>query len=249
HYVCVEPNCLQPNGVFDNQLNFYRHLIKDHRKLPDIVCEYCGKVFKKAKLYTLHKRIHTNTKPYACHMPGCEYRGRTKPQLNYHMAVHTEDRPFLCAHDGCAKTFKSREKLREHSETHDPHFRIKCSADGCDEWFKSRYWRTIHVKLVHKGLPPELCKKVAKKFVCDWPGCEFRGALQNLAIHKSVHTGERPFACDWPNCGKRFRLKQYLNDHKNIHINQKPLVCHWPGCAYRCNDSGNLRKHIRTTHK
>ncbi|CAG2102277.1 unnamed protein product [Medioppia subpectinata] len=67
--------------------------------------------------------------------------------------------------------------------------------------------------------------------------------------HHYIHTGERPYACNWPECGKRFRQKHHLSDHKNIHVNDKPLMCHWPGCGYRDNNSGNLRKHIRTKHK
>ncbi|CAG2102278.1 unnamed protein product [Medioppia subpectinata] len=246
-YVCTEGDCRER---IQKQFAFYRHLINAHNKVPDIVCDVCGKAFKRTGDLTTHQRLHADPlKAHHCPLEGCDYRCRNKQLLEQHMVGHSDARPYQCDHVDCDKRFKTASNLRVHSETHIADFQIKCYIDGCDLWFKNRWIRKRHVHLAHKGLTPEALKQSRKSWPCDWPGCEFAGSNAALIMHKRVHTGERPFACDWPECGKRFRLKAHLNDHKNIHINFKPLMCHWPGCGYRCNDSGNLRKHIRTKHK
>ncbi|CAG2102276.1 unnamed protein product [Medioppia subpectinata] len=245
-YVCTEGDCRER---IKKRFTFYRHLINAHNKKPNIVCDVCGKAFRLPAQLLIHKRRHTNTKPYKCSIAGCDYRCLTGGMLSEHLTSHSSDRPHRCPFEGCGKTFKTAGHMQRHSLSHDKTFQMKCTVDGCDEWFKTAYWRTLHVKQVHKGLAYEECRPVFKKWQCGWPGCEFRGKAGTLKTHHYIHTGERPFACDWPGCDKRFRQIQRLGDHKNVHVNDKPLMCHWPGCAYRCNDSGNLRKHIRTNHK
>ncbi|CAG2113165.1 unnamed protein product [Medioppia subpectinata] len=245
-YVCTEGDCRER---IEKQYNFYRHLINAHNKRPDIVCDVCGKVFKLSGQMRIHHRIHTNTKPYKCSIADCGRQFRCSGMLTAHMTSHSDERPYHCQFEGCGKAFKSDRRLQEHSQTHDKTSLIKCSVNGCDHSFKNDYRRRLHVKLVHKGLSYEECRKVSKTMPCVWPGCEFRGPSSTLKSHHYIHTGERPYACNWPECGKRFRQKHHLSDHKNIHVNDKPLMCHWPGCGYRDNNSGNLRKHIRTKHK
>ncbi|CAG2172151.1 unnamed protein product [Oppiella nova] len=201
-YICAEDNC---NQTFEKQMNFYNHLIRDHSKRRQIVCKLCGKEFPKTQNLTTHMRRHTNTKPYSCHFSGCEYRCCTKTQLTQHLSTHSDVTPFECDYMNCNKKFKSRKNLRRHALTHDPNAKFQCTVEGCDQLFKNTYWRSIHVNSVHKGLPPELCKMPVKMVRCDWPGCEFVSHASSTAVHKSIHTGEKPFACDWPNCGKRFR--------------------------------------------
>ena len=51
------------------------------------VCSWpgCKKVFRNSHTRIVHERIHTDSKPFACHL--CAYRGRQRNALNYHMTT------------------------------------------------------------------------------------------------------------------------------------------------------------------
>ena len=66
----------------------------------------------------------------------------------------------------------------------------------------------------------------------------------NLKIHESLHTGEKPFKCLV--CNKSFGNKWHLKRHQPIHSGQKPHKCQW--CRSSFSIIEYLRKHERRHH-
>ncbi|XP_054163344.1 zinc finger protein 91-like [Oppia nitens] len=269
-YVCRNPKC---NGKsFEKYDQLYQHMRNHSDKR--FKCHVCDKGFIKSSDVRVHLLVHSDTKPFKCPHDDCTYETKYKSAVAQHIKVsHRNERPFSCPIADCGLTFAAKQQLLKHTQLHSNEYPFRCTFDGCDKRFKvegylkvhslihssaktlkcyyigcNEMFRTIsnrkkHIHMVHKK--PNLPKFIS----CDWPGCEYKTrAHSSMKPHKQMHTNDRPFQCDWPDCNKRFRRLQLLNEHKHIHTNDKPHACHWPGCHYRCNDTANLRKHLRTTH-
>ena len=63
----------------------------------------------------------------------------------------------------------------------------------------------------------------------------------HLAVHKRLHSGEKPFACSM--CEYRCSRKSQLVVHERVHSGEKPYAC--SVCEYRCSDKSRLVKHER----
>ena len=56
-----------------------------------------------ASKLAIHKRTHTNEKPYECDV--CEKRFSDSGDLQKHMRIHTNEKPYEC--DVCDKAFRT----------------------------------------------------------------------------------------------------------------------------------------------
>ena len=65
-----------------------------------------------------------------------------------------------------------------------------------------------------------------------------------LAIHKRIHTNEKPYECDV--CEMKFRQSGHLKSHMRIHTNEKPYEC--DVCEKRFTQSSNLKRHVFCCH-
>ena len=61
-----------------------------------------------------------------------------------------------------------------------------------------------------------------------------------LSLHKQIHSGVKKYIC--PQC-ESFSHNAHLKTHILIHSEEKPRNC--PQCNFSCNQSANLKVHIK----
>ncbi|NXY80302.1 ZN182 protein, partial [Glareola pratincola] len=54
--------------------------------------------FKHRKAFTIHQRVHTGERPFACGY--CPMAFRDKQTLTIHQRLHTGEKPFKCGECG-----------------------------------------------------------------------------------------------------------------------------------------------------
>lgn len=72
---------------------------KEHLKHKTGVCKYCNKTMLSFYLLEHYRRVHTDEKPFQCHI--CSVRFNGKSDLIQHIQIHTGEKPHKC--DVCEK--------------------------------------------------------------------------------------------------------------------------------------------------
>lgn len=91
------------------------------------------------------------------------------------------------------------------------------------------------------GEPPKKCASIVSSFhECDTCGQRFR-TKENLKLHKTSHTGEKPYACS--TCGQTFSRKRDMRRHQCIHTKELPYACEL--CPSKFDKKPSLEKHIQ----
>lgn len=123
----------------------------------------CGKPFNTSGELTIHSRIHTRLKPYACAMcpKVCRIQFSnfcaiisalkafsTKSILNTHMSVHTGDKRHSCVI--CIRKFRTAYDLKVHMRCHDNEKPYFCKYANCDKTYRSNSQLNVHLR-THTG--------------------------------------------------------------------------------------------------
>ncbi|XP_055866993.1 gastrula zinc finger protein XlCGF26.1-like [Biomphalaria glabrata] len=88
-----------------------KHEEKMHTSKKDIICDVCGKVFKRMDNLNRHKVSHTGVKSHIC--PHCGISFTEKGSLTRHIkAQHDLIRPHTC--QTCGRSFTRKTLLRKH---------------------------------------------------------------------------------------------------------------------------------------
>uniref|UniRef100_A0A336MLT9 CSON002594 protein n=1 Tax=Culicoides sonorensis TaxID=179676 RepID=A0A336MLT9_CULSO len=90
------------------------HIARAHTKEFKKKCQYCDKGFITISELKDHERIHTNERPFACTVSGCENTYRTKSALRNHLLRHT-NYYYPCKY--CYKKFRNMSNLVKHCKT------------------------------------------------------------------------------------------------------------------------------------
>ncbi|XP_066443544.1 zinc finger protein ZFP2-like isoform X1 [Eleutherodactylus coqui] len=170
-------------------------------------CSECGKLFKHNSSLSIHKRTHSNERPYACSECG---KGFTqKSVLVEHQRIHTGEKPFSCLE--CGRCFAQKSALAKHERTHTGEKPYPCLE--CGKCFTQKSSLVKHQR-IHTGHKPYSCLECGKCFTHK----------SDIMRHEKTHIGEKPLLCQ--ECGKYFAHKSDFVTHQRIHKGERPFSCY-----------------------
>lgn len=212
--------CPECHEKFDHWRSISVHLWRSHVIDMELyACDLCSyKTYSFSKLVNMHKRIHSEERPFLCDTCGKGFK--TSKQLRNHKVIHLDKRRQRSFRSGecdiCHRFFSDKRMLRVHKDTvHNKLRPFLCNY--CGYAASCRSTLKMHMRQ-HTGEKP---------FSCDM--CAYRTADHNsLRRHKMRHSGEKPYKC--PFCSYAcIQSSTYKTHLKNKHPGQDE------GLMYSCN--------------
>ncbi|XP_072174358.1 uncharacterized protein [Diadema setosum] len=209
-------------------------------------CEFCDKRFKTGSQYVVHRRIHTDERPFECKTCGRRFRQRIT--LLDHETTHRNDKPHEC--ERCGSKFKQARILRKHknSKICDKRTRIK---EQNHEFSQKDVESKSNVKLLSKTEVEEVTQ-CEEDEVHVSPGEDKSATVSESAkpeVESQPETRKKAdsechdtFICE--QCGKIFHKKKNLYQHIKTHTNKKPYTCSQCDKGFRLKST--LREHMET---
>ncbi|RZC33589.1 zinc finger protein 271 [Asbolus verrucosus] len=205
------------------------------------VCDLCGKMFQFRYQLIVHRRYHTERKPFTCQVCGkaftnsqeltrhgkchlggsmftcavCFHVFANAASLERHMKRHSTDKPYNCTI--CGKSFARKEHLDNHTRCHTGETPYRCQY--CAKTFTRKEHMVNHVRK-HTGETPHRCEICKKSFT----------RKEHFMNHVMWHTGETPHHCTI--CGKKYTRKEHLANHMRSHTNDTPFRCEICGKSF-----------------
>ncbi|XP_054920205.2 uncharacterized protein [Dermacentor andersoni] len=174
------------------------------RTVENHKCENCGKLLHLADRLDVHKRTHTDERPYKGQL--CEKSFRYPNSVDIHIRAHTGEKPYTC--ERCGKSFRRSNYLAAHKRLHTGEKLHSCRTCG-----KSFVWMTrLHRhQLTHTDERPHVCRKCCQSFK----------AKGDLKRHLKLYCSEGAFVCE--TCDESFIDTSRLSHHRQRMHGDKTL--------------------------
>uniref|UniRef100_A0A3Q4AX13 C2H2-type domain-containing protein n=1 Tax=Mola mola TaxID=94237 RepID=A0A3Q4AX13_MOLML len=112
---------------------------------------------------------------------------------------------------------------------------VRCEMEGCGTVLAHpRYLQQHHIKYQHL---------LKKKYVCPHPSCGRLFRLQKQLLRHAKHHTQRDYICEF--CARAFKSSHNLAVHRMIHTGEKPLRCEICGftCRQKASLNWHMKKH------
>ena len=251
NHIASEFRCKFCHKIFENPTSFAAHNVDGRcernlklknekrrvaRRSVSVLCNDCGKTFRKHKLKP-HIRFAHDMINFPCDL--CEIKLPSEGKLLEHKEYKHEGKGPKC--NQCDYVARYKKGLQKHiARTHDNAGRLldrfPCTLQDCGKTYSNLVGLNRHIQF-HKGEKPFTCDECGKSFIQ-------KGTLKE---HLRVHTGEKPFQC--MTCGKAFSQASGLKGHQEQHNSngEKRFKC-FP-CQKAFRQASALRFHERHHNK
>lgn len=136
------------------------------------VCDLCGKMFQFRYQLIVHRRYHTERKPFTCQVCGKAFTNAQ--ELTRHGKCHLGGSMFTCA--VCFHVFANAASLERHMKRHSTDKPYNCTI--CGKAFARKEHLDNHTRC-HTGETPYRCQYCAKTFT----------RKEHMVNHVRKHTG------------------------------------------------------------
>lgn len=164
-------------------------------------CDICGKMFQFRYQLIVHRRYHSERKPFMCQVCGQGFT--TSQDLTRHGKIHIGGPMFTC--NVCFHVFANDASLERHMKRHSADKPFACTM--CQKTFARKEHLDNHFRS-HTGETPFRCQFCAKTFT----------RKEHMVNHVRKHTGETPHRCDI--CKKSFTRKEHYVNHYMWHTGE-----------------------------
>uniref|UniRef100_A0A8D8KUJ2 Zinc finger protein 197 n=1 Tax=Culex pipiens TaxID=7175 RepID=A0A8D8KUJ2_CULPI len=143
--------CEHCGASFNTKPALKSHEMYRHTNETAFQCEFCVKRCHTKFDLAVHRRTHTNEKPFSCSYGSCDKSYKTQSALVKHIRYHTGERPYRCTYEGCEKAYACSQLLKAHVRSHTLETPYKCWY--CEHHFNTNNNRVKHCKRHHVGRP------------------------------------------------------------------------------------------------
>ncbi|XP_022245321.1 zinc finger protein 366-like [Limulus polyphemus] len=164
------------------------------KKVHQITCEVCQRVFMYPSQLKDHMIVHTQTRRYSCNVCGMKFM--KEHHLKTHRLTHSSVKPFFCPI--CGRSFSLKANMERHVLVHSADRRFSCEV--CGKKFTQAQTLRAHM-VSHSEVKPYSCSICGKGL----------SRAHNLRAHMALHKNSKPHKCSF--CGSSFTLKGNLQRH------------------------------------
>ncbi|XP_058175235.1 zinc finger protein 813-like [Anopheles ziemanni] len=265
-----------------HKIAFRKHVAHHRNELSgQFKCSICDRTFGVKSSLQRHEASHKGEKKYKCLY--CEKSFSTSYNRLNHHRIHTGEGFHKCSE--CDRLFSQKSALRYHQQTH-LKVRPKEKTDSITKAPKTKTARTellpdnggtcpypgcVYTATSYSAMYMHKRSKHEPMVQCEVCNKQFAFANQ-LKIHMTLHTGEKPYQCELCNrsfrlikdyrwhlathdsdtsyackiCQKSFKLQRYLQAHILTHSTERKFSCDICGNSYKTK--GELKKHTQHKH-